>query len=107
MTNPTIPVTIRIFGKEYTVACPAGEEDGLRKSAVRVDEEMRKIREGNKVMSTDRIAIMVALNLAHELLLSQQIVPGDAMDAHSQKRLQTIQQDIESVLERYKNSAQG
>lgn len=99
MGTNIIPVSVRIYGKEYPVACPPGEEDGLRKSAVRVDEEMRKIREGGKVVGTDRIAVMVALNLAYELLRNQQTVMVGDIDTDSQQRINKMQQDIEAALE--------
>lgn len=102
MDKKTVPVTVRIFGKEYPVACPEGEETGLLASAKRVDEEMRRIRDIGKVVGTDRVAIMVSLNLAHELLQLQENMPTEEGDNPvSRQRLQKMQQDIESALEFY------
>ncbi|MGB0847598.1 MAG: cell division protein ZapA [Thiolinea sp.] len=106
MSNQIVPVNVHIFGKEYPVACPPGQEDGLRKSAIRVDEEMRKIRESGKVVGTDRIAVMVALNLAHELLLANgadALMPVGDTDTASQQRISQIQQDIDAALERFQD----
>lgn len=66
-----VPMTVSIFGREYPVACPAGEENALLHSAKFVDDEMHKVRKGGKVVGTDRIAMMVSLNLAHELLINR------------------------------------
>ena len=113
MTKNVTPVNVNIFGKEYPVACPPGQEDGLRKSAIRVDEEMRRIQESGKVIGSDRIAVIVALNLAYELLKTQQnsaletIVAGNtehtngAIDPRSQQRISKIQQEIDAALELY------
>lgn len=119
MTKSVNQVNVTIFGQEYPIACPPGEEDGLRKSAVRVDEEMRRIRNASKVMSTDRIAVIVALNLAYEILKNGQqglmtkvagsAAPagdgngGEEVDAASQQRINKIGHDIEAALKLYKS----
>lgn len=66
-----VPMKVSIFGREYPVACPAGEENALLHSAQFVDDEMHKVRKSGKVVGTDRIAMMVSLNLAHELLVTR------------------------------------
>jgi len=68
VNDNSIPITVHILGKEYRVACQRGEEEGLRASAGLLDGKMRQIKSGGKVIGTDRIAVMAALNLAHELL---------------------------------------
>ncbi len=63
------PVSIIIMGKEYKIACIPEEKDDLIHSARELDEKMRKMRDSGKVSGADRIAVMAALNLAHELEL--------------------------------------
>ena len=63
------PVTIRILDREYTVGVDAQERDSLEAAARTLDGRMREIRGGNRTASVDRIAVLTALNLAHELLL--------------------------------------
>lgn len=60
------PVLIQILGKEYRIACSEQEQESLLRSAKILDEQMRKIRDTGKVSGSDRIAVMAALNLAHE-----------------------------------------
>jgi cell division protein ZapA len=55
------------MGKEYKIACEPEERDNLIRSAQEIDEQMRKIRDSGKIVGPDRIAVMTALNLAHEL----------------------------------------
>ena len=62
------PVRITIMGKEYHVACPPEERADLFASASLIDERMRELRDGGRVVGAERIAVMVALNLAHEML---------------------------------------
>jgi cell division protein ZapA len=59
---------ITILGREFRVACSAEEETDLLKAASYLDKKMREIRDGAKVIGIERIAIMAALNIAHELL---------------------------------------
>ena len=97
------PVTIRILDKDYMVAGPLGEQDALIASARRVDREMRKIRDSGKVLGSDRIAVMVALNLAHELMHGkQQHAQPAAVSPETTERLQQLQQRMDTVLDRHK-----
>jgi cell division protein ZapA len=61
------PVTVNILGKEYQVACPEEQKPALIASAKMVHDNMEKIRSTGKVVGLDRIAVMAALNLAHDL----------------------------------------
>ncbi len=65
------PVTVNILGKEYQIACPEEEKEALTASARMVHDNMKKIRDSGKVVGVDRIAVMAALNLAHELIVFQ------------------------------------
>lgn len=60
-------VVVHILDKEYRVACPPGEKDSLMRAARFLDEQMREVKEAN-VIGLERIAIMAALNISHELL---------------------------------------
>lgn len=62
-------VVVHLLDKEYRVACPPGERDNLIRAARFLDDRMREVREAN-VVGLERIAVMAALNLAHELLQS-------------------------------------
>lgn len=68
MSDDAIPVTVQILDKEYRVGCGPAEKDGLMESARLLDRRMREIRQTGRVVGTDRIAVMAALNIAHELL---------------------------------------
>jgi cell division protein ZapA len=98
------PVSVRILDKEYMVACPLGEQDALIASARRVDREMRKIRDSGKVLGSDRIAVMVALNLAHELMHGKQHNPQPAaVNPEITEQLQQLQQRMDAMLEKHKS----
>ncbi|MEN9501095.1 MAG: hypothetical protein RI964_380 [Pseudomonadota bacterium] len=94
------PVTVRILDKDYVVACPEGEQVALTASAKRVDREMRRVRETGKVLGTDRIAVMVALNLAHELMHTS--LTNTAPSAEILEQLEKLQRRVDFTLEKHK-----
>jgi cell division protein ZapA len=61
-------VDVNILGREFKVSCTEDEREGLMTSVHYLDKKMREIRDTGKVIGIERIAIMTALNLAHELL---------------------------------------
>ena len=64
-------VTINVMGREFRVAAPGGEERQLAASVEYLNKKMREIRDTGKVVGNERIAIMTALNIAHEFLQLQ------------------------------------
>ena len=77
MTQPNT-VTVHILDKEYCIACPADERANLESAARYLDGKMREIRSGGKVIGADRIAVMAALNITHDLLHKQQRLDQEA-----------------------------
>ena len=61
-------VTVHILDKEYCIACPEDERNNLESAARYLDGKMREIRHTGKVIGNDRVAVMAAINLTHELL---------------------------------------
>ena len=64
-------LTITIMGKEYRVACPEEEKANLLASADLLNEKLDEIKAQGSVIGTERIAIMAALNMSHEILHNQ------------------------------------
>ena len=61
------PVSIRLLDREYTVGCEPTERDSLLAAAKLLDSKMREVRGSNRMAALDRVAVLAALNLAHEL----------------------------------------
>lgn len=61
------PVSIRLLDREYTVGCEPDERDSLLAAAKLLDSKMREIRGTNRMAALDRVAVLAALNFAHEL----------------------------------------
>ena len=72
MKEASIPVSVNILEKEYRIACAPNNKESLMDSAALLNEKMQEIRSAGKVIGSDRIAVMAALNLAHDLLEQQQ-----------------------------------
>ena len=62
---------INVMGREFRVACPEGEQKGLLEAVDYLNKKMGEIRDNGKVIGLERIAIMAALNIAHELLATK------------------------------------
>jgi len=69
--SKTEPLTITIMGKEYRIACPENEKDNLLASADLLNDKLNEIKKQGSVIGTERIAIMAALNMSHDILHNQ------------------------------------
>ena len=91
-----IPIIVQILDKDYRVACQDGQQDSLLASARFLDHKMREIRGGGRVIGTDRIAVMTALNLAHELLELQR--ERDQLSESFGRRVKALREKVEVAL---------
>ena len=91
-----VGVTIKVLDKEYRIACPQDEQEGLMASARLLDQRMREIRQTGRVIGTDRIAVLAALNLAHELVQYQRENAGE--ETGVSRRLARLQERVAESL---------
>jgi cell division protein ZapA len=89
--------TIRLLDKEYTVACPEEEREGLLESARMLDSKMREIRTRGKIVGNERIVVMAALNLVFELL-QQSEGKAPSPDRETSQRLRLLTDKLDSAL---------
>ena len=94
-------LSIQILGREFRVACPEGEEEQLQASVDFVNRRMKELRDTGKVTGNERIAIMAALNIAHEFLAAKPVKPASASvdDAEHRRRIVFMQETLESALQ--------
>jgi len=95
MSNET--VFVKILDKEYQVACPREERQALVESAQLLDERMKAIRSSGAVIGLERIAVMAALNLSHELLQSKNSSAGVG-NAANQSDLLRLNEKLDRTL---------
>jgi cell division protein ZapA len=89
-------ITVKILGQEYKVKCPPDKIAELQECAVHLDNLMREIRDGGNILSLDRVAVIAALNVAHEMLLLKK-QKNNYIDQLN-KRIIELQNKIESAL---------
>ena len=85
MNDSADAVSIRVLDREYTVGVKPGERDSLMAAARLLDQQMREIRGANRMAAIDRVAVLAALNFAHELQLLR-----DARKGHDRELASTI-----------------
>ena len=94
--NQPNAVTVQILDKEYLIGCPPEEQQNLQSAARYLDSKMREIRRSGKVIGADRIAVMAALNITHELLHKQQ--SQEELQADAEKTVKSLINKAESAL---------
>lgn len=97
MSDRMVRVSVRILEKEYQVACLPEERSELLDSAEFLNGKMRDIRDAGNIVGLDRIAVMAALNLAHELLKRNR---NDAAESEVSERVRQMRERVESALSR-------
>ena len=92
-------IDVRILDRDYRLAVPTDEKARLLDAVRVVDEKMRAIRDAGRVAGVDRIAVMAALQLAHDLLGSQEAADA-APSAESTRRIRRMTEDLDAELRR-------
>ena len=92
-------LSIKILEKEYRVACPAEEKETLLASANMLNDKLNEIKQKGSVIGTERIAVMAALNMSHELLSSQALI-----DEHAElnDRIDSLSEKIDNTMRNIK-----
>ena len=98
MSDKVVPVVIDILGKEYTIACPLSERDELLRSAGQLRERLQRIREGGRVMGAERMMVITALNLLHDL--KQQEHRQSEMQRAVEYDIQRLEEKLGSAITR-------
>ncbi|HEK1686580.1 TPA: cell division protein ZapA [Pseudomonas putida] len=90
-------VTVQILDKEYSIICPPEERNNLVGAARYLDGKMREIRSSGKVIGADRIAVMAALNITHELLHRQER-PDVASGGTTREQVRDLLERVDEAL---------
>ena len=96
MSQEPARASLRIMEKEYVVACPYEERSALLDAAEFLNARMREIRDSGKVVGHDRIAVMAALNLAHEFLRTKE--RESKLDSGVGTRVRALRERVEGAL---------
>ena len=101
MPNPrNISLDVAIMGREFRIACPEDEKEGLLQAVSFLDRKMREIRETGKVIGLERIAIMAALNITHDYLSAR---PPAADEGAARAKLEHLHKLLDAALAQQDN----
>ena len=89
---------VNILGRSYKVACEDGEREALLQAVAYVDGKMGDIKTSGKIAGTERIAVMVALNIAHELLSTK--IGGGFDLGQAKRRITSIEAKLDEAIAR-------
>jgi cell division protein ZapA len=100
--NP-ITLDVSILGRPYRVACKDSERAELLQAVQFLDARMREIRDASKLSGAERIAVMAALNIAHELQRAKAGAPknsstGGFDSAAIERRISAMQSAIDRAM---------
>jgi cell division protein ZapA len=96
MADSPKTIEISILGRSYKIACEEDERDALLQAVAYLDGKMGEIKKGGKVSGTDRIAVMAALNIAHELL---SLKVGNGFDiGQAKRRISVIEAKLDAAI---------
>jgi cell division protein ZapA len=94
-------VEVTLMGRTYKVACAEGERESLMQAVAYLDGKMSEIKKGGKVVGSERIAVMAALNVAHELL---SVRLGGGFDlGKAKRRLSAIESKLDEAIAKQEN----
>ena len=91
------PASVRILDREYTVGVSPDERDSLMAAARVLDGKMREVRGANRMAAVDRVAVLAALNLAHEL--QQLRDDSQRRDRELSRTLEDLQRKLDGLLD--------
>lgn len=95
MNKERIGTSVEILGKTYQIKCPEEEVSALHRAAEYLEEKMRNIQDSDSVINVDRVAIVAALNVVHQLL---------SLEHQKHHNAQTISQRLKDLQNRVENA---
>ena len=96
MSQDPARVSVRILDRDYMIACPHEERPALLDAAEYLNARMREVRDSGKVVGLDRVAVMVALNMANELL--QLRTRGSRVTVEASDKVRALRERLDSAL---------
>lgn len=96
MSGGAKPVTVNILDKDYLISCSESEREQLHTAVSYLNHKMLEVKNAGKVVGTERIAVMAALNIAHELLACR--MESDQYNTSVDSTVRRLQLKIEEAL---------
>ncbi|MBP6216612.1 MAG: cell division protein ZapA [Luteimonas sp.] len=97
MSSGNEAVSVRLLDREYTVGVVPDERESLMAAAKLLDSRMRDVRGSNRMAAVDRVAVLAALNLAHEL--QQLRTEGEQRDREMARLIEDLQRKLDELID--------
>ena len=95
-------VSVRILEKEYQIACGEEERDDLIKASRYLEHKLKEVAGQGKIIGSERAAIMAALNIAYDMVKSQEVM---SQQSSNEKRLENLQREVRGLVEKFRQSS--
>lgn len=96
----TKPIEVDIFGQRYTIK-GATDEAYVNRVAAYVDEQMQQLAKGMKTATPAKVAVLAAINIAHQLFQAEQ--RREQGEADVERRASCLMESIEEHLQPTRN----
>ena len=89
-------LNINIMGRDFCIACPEDEQEEIQLAAAYLNDKIQEVKNEGKVVDSERVTIVAALKISHELLM---IRNGNSFDIDEfKRRIVTLKKKIDGVI---------
>lgn len=89
------------MGREFCITCPDEEQEEIQLAAAYLNNKIQEVKAEGKVIDSDRIAIIAALSITHELLMLRN---GTVFDMDEfKRRIVSLKKKVDEVMMRKEN----
>ena len=97
MNSSKDSISVKIAGKEFGIKCSSDQIVALHEAATYLDEKINEISKKDKVINFDKLIVITALNITHELLMQNNKLKGcrDSVKTKIEKLENIIRSNIQ------------
>lgn len=101
MSEESVTVTVKLLDREFLVGCKPSEREALLSAVEHLNQKMREIRHASRSPGYDRIAVLAALDITHELLMLRrsQSALSDSAGEHVAMLRRKLEEALDAPLE--------
>lgn len=94
--NQNKSLNISLMGREFCINCPADEQQDLRLAAGYLEKKIHSVKTEGKVVDSDRIVLIAALGIAHELLMLRHETGFDIDDF--KRTIKSLDEEVDAAI---------
>jgi cell division protein ZapA len=91
----TKTIEVEIYGQQFSIS-GAAEEAYVHKLAEVVDKQMKQVAQGLKTATPHKLAVLAALNIAHELQECEKKI--QRLEADMERRMLSLMESIDEQM---------